>query len=70
MTDECRIKEEEREMTDRRLKHTMDDSGPTARLKNYTCNVCDDTACECSTEGDIPPTRCCMQCIPSWRLGP
>lgn len=36
-------------------------------LITFTCNVCEDTACECSTEGDIPPTRCTMQCIPQWK---
>ena len=37
------------------------------RLRVYHCEACHDTACECSTEGDIPPTRCTMQCIPHWR---
>lgn len=39
------------------------------RIRTYTCNACHDTACECSTEGDVPPTHCCMGCIPIWRRG-
>lgn len=57
-------------MTDKRLKHPVDDRGPVARLRTYTCTACDDTSCQCATEDDVPPTRCCMQYIPAWRLGP
>lgn len=36
-------------------------------LITFTCNVCEDTACECSTTEDVRPTRCPMQWIPCWR---
>lgn len=38
------------------------------RIRTYTCNRCDDTACECSTEDELPPTHCCKNFIPAWRL--
>lgn len=38
-----------------------------SHLRIYTCEACGDTVCECTTEGEIPPTRCTMQAIPKWR---
>lgn len=40
------------------------------RLRKYSCDACGEADCECFTEGEVPPTRCCMQFIPAWREGP
>lgn len=41
----------------------------TGHVRIYCCQRCaqDGTVCECTTEGDVPPTKCCMQEIPSWK---
>lgn len=39
-------------------------------LRKYRCDACGECNCECFTESEIPPTRCCMQFIPAWRQGP
>ena len=43
------------------------DSMHMPRIRKFTCDACHDTECECFTEGDVPPTRCCMQYIPKWK---
>lgn len=37
-------------------------------VRKYTCDACHDTDCECFTEGNFPPTHCCMNYIPKWKL--
>lgn len=36
-------------------------------LITYTCNVCEDTACEVSTEGAERPALCPLGLVPDWR---
>ncbi len=40
------------------------------RIRRYSCSACGLADCECYTENEITPTRCCMQFIPAWREGP
>lgn len=37
------------------------------RLRKYSSDACVEADCECFTEGEMPPTRCTMQCIPNWK---
>lgn len=57
-------------MTEEAGTATIPGHAPLPRLRRYSCNACGEADCECFTETDIPPTRCCMQFIPSWREGP
>lgn len=39
------------------------------RLRTWTCNRCESTACELSTEREGAPVGCPMGLVPDWKEG-